>query len=198
MNKRSQSLPSRRPLSWAERHLARTLAPGIGLLALVGVISPCQAQYGLALEGGSLDNIDSIGLQLTLPQVVDRMSGSLRVRAYPEIQLTRFERHDEQLTQVGGFAIGRLGPADGGLRPFMEVGLGGNLFSRDHIGSRSLSTRFQFGELLGLGVAWGGHPNGDDRGESWLGLRYVHFSNAGIRHPNDGLDNLELIIGHRF
>lgn len=73
----------------------------------------------------------------------------------------------------------------------LEAGVGANLFSRTYIGNENISTAFQFGDSIGLlhrinGSAW------------ILGLRYTHYSNAGIRNPNPGLGYVQLRVSRAF
>jgi hypothetical protein len=79
-----------------------------------------------------------------------------------------------------------------GLTPFAEAGLGIHLLSETNIGSNDLSTAFQFGSLVGLGVGFG------ERGQYELSYRFTHISNADIKKPNDGLDLHLLKLGYRF
>ena len=70
---------------------------------------------------------------------------------------------------------------------FLEGGIGAALFLDTRVESRELSTAFQFEDRLALGMPWAG-------GE--LSLALTHYSNAGIRRPNDGFEVLAL--GYRF
>lgn len=64
---------------------------------------------------------------------------------------------------------------------YIEAGIGASLLSEryDNDGKR-FSTRFQFGDHIGLGYVF---SNSLD-----LGLKIQHFSNAGIKKPNPGVD----------
>lgn len=73
----------------------------------------------------------------------------------------------------------------------LEAGVGANLFLHTYIGDENISTAFQFGDSLGIlhrinGSAW------------ILGLRYTHYSNAGIRNPNPGLGYVQLRISREL
>ncbi|MBO9621085.1 MAG: acyloxyacyl hydrolase [Niabella sp.] len=72
---------------------------------------------------------------------------------------------------------------------FLEAGIGANvitpLYRRN---DRRFSTTFNFGDHLGIGARPFG-PKGIE-----FSLRYQHFSNAGIRHPNPGQNFLQLRI----
>jgi lipid A 3-O-deacylase len=78
------------------------------------------------------------------------------------------------------------------ITPFSEIGVGGHLLSDKEIGDRDLSTNFQFGSHLGVGLGFG------DKGRYELMYRYQHLSNADIEDPNQGI-NLHLVsFGYVF
>lgn len=64
---------------------------------------------------------------------------------------------------------------------YAEAGIGAHLLSKLYDNNdRQLSTRFQFGDHIGIGYVF---PNDAD-----IGLKIQHFSNGGIKQPNDGVD----------
>lgn len=74
---------------------------------------------------------------------------------------------------------------------YAEAGIGAHLFSEtyNNDGER-LSTKFQFGDHVGLGYVFDSSLD--------LSLRLQHFSNAGIKDPNDGVDLAVLRASYRF
>jgi len=87
----------------------------------------------------------------------------------------------------------RLEPAArSGLTVFLDAGIGVSLISHTRIDSRVLSTGFQFNELIGPGVRFGG------RGQFEIALRVQHTSNDGIREPNNGLTFRTLVFQYAF
>lgn len=76
--------------------------------------------------------------------------------------------------------------------PYVEGSVGLNLLTHTRIDDRQLSTAFQFGEFVGLGLAFG------DKREFDVGVRYQHVSNADIKKPNDGLTFGSLVFQYRF
>jgi lipid A 3-O-deacylase len=73
--------------------------------------------------------------------------------------------------------------------PYLEAGIGISLFSKTSIEKRELSSSFLFEDRIGFGVK---------RGVMDMGMRYMHYSNANIVEPNDGIDIFLLQLSHSF
>ncbi|RJG07195.1 acyloxyacyl hydrolase [Noviherbaspirillum cavernae] len=74
---------------------------------------------------------------------------------------------------------------------YAEAGIGIHYLSeRYDNGNRQLSTRFQFGDLLGIGYVF---QNNLD-----VGIRLQHFSNGGYRQPNDGVNFAFVRVSYGF
>lgn len=70
------------------------------------------------------------------------------------------------------------------VKPYIEAGIGVALFSRTEVEKNRLGTAFQFEDRLGFGLRFaGGHE---------VGIRAIHYSNAGISSTNDGVENYAL------
>ncbi len=65
------------------------------------------------------------------------------------------------------------------VKPYVEAGIGVAAFRHTRIENRNLGTAMQFEDRLGVGLRFG---------EQTLGLRAIHYSNAGIKKPNDGIE----------
>lgn len=65
------------------------------------------------------------------------------------------------------------------VRPYIEGGIGIAYIDEYHIADRNLSTNFQFEDRIGVGARIGFFD---------LNFRYMHYSNASIVGPNDGID----------
>ena len=73
---------------------------------------------------------------------------------------------------------------------YFDAGIGAHLLSNQRVSrDLSLSTRFQFGDHLGIGYRFARYD---------LGLRFQHLSNAGIRNPNPGINFLQLRLQYHF
>lgn len=71
----------------------------------------------------------------------------------------------------------------------LEAGIGANVFSGTRLGSKNISTAFQFGDFIGVMHHFEHSP--------WIvGLRFTHYSNADIKRPNPGQDYLQLRVSY--
>lgn len=73
-----------------------------------------------------------------------------------------------------------------GARPFIEAGVGVSLFSSTRVGHRNMSSGFHFEDRLGAGVQLASGTR--------LGVRAIHYSNAGLKMPNEGIESYALFI----
>jgi hypothetical protein len=96
------------------------------------------------------------------------------------------------VSQIGVTPVFRYQPGDAS-RWFFELGIGVNFTtpiyeSRD----KRFSTSFNFGDHIAAGYRFGAASRHE------VALRFQHFSNGGIRHPNPGEDFLQLRYTRRF
>lgn len=75
---------------------------------------------------------------------------------------------------------------------FVEFGIGISLLSDTNFAGKDVSTHYQFEDRLGLVYPL------DDEHSHLVALRYFHYSNAGFKKPNPGLDFLSLSYLHYF
>lgn len=68
------------------------------------------------------------------------------------------------------------------LVPYGEAGLGVALFNKNHVRDRRLGSNALFEITLGLGFRFGPLEQFD------FGYKFIHFSNAYLARPNDGLN----------
>ncbi len=77
----------------------------------------------------------------------------------------------------------------GNYTPYIEGGIGASLFLKTHIDRRDLSSAYLFEDRIGVGVLT----------DDWnIEARYMHYSNADIVQPNEGIDIFIFSIGKRF
>ena len=77
----------------------------------------------------------------------------------------------------------------GAWKPFIEAGVGASAFSRTKVGDKRLGGSLNFEDRLGFGVASGSHR---------LGFRVIHYSNAGLSKPNDGIESYNIYYAFKF
>jgi len=123
-------------------------------------------------------------------QWLSNLTGWLSV--YYEASANLWILRDDQvfafaLSPVFVYYFGRPGNL---VRPYLEGGIGAAGLSKTDIGdSREFSTEFQFEDRLGAGF----------RIKDWdLCFRYMHYSNASIVQPNDGIDILMLALARQL
>lgn len=81
----------------------------------------------------------------------------------------------------------------GAIRPYIEAGVGLRLLSHPTISDEyTLSTAFQFTEVVGVGAQFGAHQ------QYQAGFRYQHISNAGMKEPNPGINFTQLYLQYNF
>ncbi len=153
--------------------------------------------WTLSAAGAAEANVSKLGVIAGWTQPAPLWQGAqwrLRLRHEVELAAWRVPKARD-LLELGYSPVLRLErPLQGGHAVlFVEGSIGARLLSHTRVApERSLSTAFQFSDMLGVGVQWGAQAR------STLGLRYQHVSNLGIKRPNPGLDFGQLYYTHRF
>ena len=65
------------------------------------------------------------------------------------------------------------------VQPYIEAGIGVAAFADTDLEDNDLGSSFQFEARLGAGLRFSGQE---------IGIRALHYSNAGIKQPNDGVE----------
>lgn len=81
----------------------------------------------------------------------------------------------------------------GWFRPYFEAGIGVRVLThaRQTV-DRSMSSAFQFADLVGVGAQFGEHQNYQ------AGFRFQHLSNAGFDRPNPGINFSQVYVQYNF
>jgi lipid A 3-O-deacylase len=113
---------------------------------------------------------------------------------YHEISFNWWKYDHESIQQVAyspvfAYELGAFGT---GILPYLEGGIGVSYISEKMIKGRNMSSHFQFEDRIGVGVR-----AGEDRKHD-LNFGYLHYSNAGIKQPNDGIDIFILSYTYSF
>lgn len=74
--------------------------------------------------------------------------------------------------------------------PYIEAGIGLAAFSKTQVGDQRLGASFNFEDRIGFGLKL--------PGDQKVGVRAVHYSNAGIKQPNDGIESYSLFYSKGF
>ncbi|WP_068829823.1 acyloxyacyl hydrolase [Pseudomonas sp. BMS12] len=75
------------------------------------------------------------------------------------------------------------------VQPYIEAGIGVALFSSTEMEGNDLASSFQFEDRIGAGLRFSGQE---------IGIRALHYSNAGLKQPNDGVEAYTLHYRTRF
>jgi hypothetical protein len=102
-------------------------------------------------------------------------------------------RSSAWITQLGATPVLRWSMAESQSGWFVEAGIGANVLLPVYRSSdKSFSTAFNFGDHVSVGRTFG------ERGRHELALRAQHFSNAGIKQPNPGVNFVQLRYSWRW
>jgi lipid A 3-O-deacylase len=95
--------------------------------------------------------------------------------------------------EVGVTPVLRFVKSGGWFRPFIEAGVGVRLLSHTRITDDfSISTAFQFADMVGVGAIFG------DKQNYQAGFRFQHLSNASIKEPNPGINFSQVYLQYNF
>ena len=125
--------------------------------------------------------------------------GSGQLSGYWEVSMAGWSypsmdgRREAWLGQIGVVPTFRYRLAEGASPWFAELGVGASFMTTVYQTQRKrFSTSFNFADHVGFGRNFGVAQ------EHELSLRFEHFSNAGIKHPNPGENFVELRYSYRF
>ncbi len=103
--------------------------------------------------------------------------------AYFHTQGDQFGRY-KNIAIIGINPVFRFRPTNAiyGIVPYLEASVGLAAYNHRRLGHRNLGMNWSFEDLLGFGATFG------DRQQYDLSLHFLHFSNADIKRPNNGID----------
>ncbi|MFN3566593.1 MAG: acyloxyacyl hydrolase [Burkholderiaceae bacterium] len=181
---------------------AAALACAAAVLAIAPGTSLAEASRwrgGIAAEAGRGNGTDTLRLALVAAPAAPLWSRqTMSLAAFGEVSVARWQvpqpdaADRRRITAVGFTPYLRL--RDTRIEHwFFDFGIGLNTLSDLYeTGDRRFSTHFQFSDHLAVGRSFG------DEDAFELSWRFVHYSNAGIRRPNPGVNFQMLRIECRF
>lgn len=142
-----------------------------------------RSGFGMSLGyGQSKDDIDIYRVGLLKDWQVKWLKNATGyVNGYFELSYNHWKEgsdkvHGVALSPVFQYAFN---PSENDWYPYIEGGIGVTYIDEYFIGTRNLSSNFQFEDRIGLGFRF-------DRLD--LNFRYMHYSNASLKQPNHGID----------
>lgn len=174
-----------------------SLGVASALFAVSGMCVPVAAQsVDLSLVAGraSRHDIKKLGVIAGWTQPTPLWQGQdWRIALRHEVELSSWRVPDARdLVEFGYSPVFRLEHAQAGGAPgfFLEASIGVRLLSHTRLAPDvTMSTAFQFADMIGTGWQWG---------QSTLGVRFQHESNASIKEPNPGINFTEVYYRYRF
>lgn len=181
------------------RRTWNTLAVGCTLLVLQAALNTSHAvdSASLDLGRGNQTRMTRLGLQWKWDNKWWQSNGThiggywdLGLAKWQENRFQNVEGNSQSLTGIGITPVFRL-QSDTLTGPYGEVGIGAHYLSDlyDNNGRR-LSTRFEFGDRIGVGYVFREHLD--------LGLLFEHYSNGGIKKPNNGVNFAIVRMRYQF
>jgi lipid A 3-O-deacylase len=180
-----------------QRHV---LCGALGALLALGAASAHADQFGVQLGAGVADH--------------DVKKGDLGLVWDPGLQWWHFagfhftvvgEAHvaywhegaanavNPAIWEFGVTPVFRIIKDTGWFRPFFEAGVGIRFLSHvQETTDRTMSTSFQFADMVGVGAQFGEHQNYQ------AGFRFQHLSNADIKTPNPGINFTQVYLQYNF
>lgn len=113
------------------------------------------------------------------------------VQGYFELSYNRWEHGDEDVNAVAFSPVFQyvFHAGNSTWYPYIEAGIGVACLDDYLINFRNLSSKFQFEDRAGAGIRI---KNVD------ISFRYLHYSNASLKEPNDGIDILIATLAWYF
>jgi lipid A 3-O-deacylase len=166
-------------------------------IALSFAAMPAFAVDSFFVQGGTGKHVQSVNIGATWDWQWRHDYSVGTLTGYTEVELGRWQTtgrpSNDGFTEVGVTPVFRLYPGGIGNGWFIEAAVGASLISPVyHNDNKLFSTTFQFGDHLGAGVRFGAQQQHE------VALRFEHFSNGAIKHPNPGENFVQLRYAHRF
>lgn len=163
------------------------------LFCLLSGLVYASSDYGVSVNTGRGGHIDlhRVALQKTFSNTIYSFD-SFNIKGYHELAYGKFKGQDHSRSVISYTPVFVLDFDKlffDSYKYYVDLAVGVSRISHTHIDSRRISTKFQFEDRISFGITR----------ENWdLYLRYIHYSNASIKKPNDGIDIALLGLNYRF
>ena len=152
-----------------------------------------DANYGISVNAGKSNNIENyrLGIQKPFDSSVFEFE-SFTVHGFHEVGLNYWvgERNNvHALSYAPVFKLLFNSFQANEYQPYIDFGIGVALVSDTQIDDRNLSSAFLFEDRISIGISK----------DAWdFYIRYMHYSNAGLQTPNEGIDIYLAGINYNF
>jgi lipid A 3-O-deacylase len=179
------------------------LGATVAIASAMLLLAPTRAladQFGIEFAGGTADhgvNKGDLGLVWN-PGLSWWEAGGYHVEVVGEAHASYWDIRESGAVNSGIWELGvtpvlRFVRSTGRFRPYIEAGIGVRMLSHvRETADRTFSSSFQFADMVGVGLQFGSHQN------YRAGYRFQHLSNAGIKHPNPGINFSEVYVQYDF
>ncbi len=149
------------------------------LLASTALAGPYGVCLGVGAAHHDIDVFRAGVIREFSPRWFESRTGYLSW--YAELSCNAWAHEGEKVYGIGlsPVLVYHFETGNPAIRPYIEAGIGGAYINDYSINSQNLSSNVLFEDRIGIGVRIHKFD---------LNLRYMHYSNAGIENPNDGLD----------
>lgn len=163
---------------------------------LVGVLGLLHASHAWEIEvsagkTGNSKNTISLGVNKDWDSKFFESSVGY-LSGYWGISYTHWEKgkYDHSVSSVSFIPVFTYNfNTNSSIEPFIELGIGIAGFTKTKVDNKNLGSAFNFEDRFGFGAHIGDHT---------LGVRAIHYSNAGIKSPNDGIENYSIYYSYKF
>lgn len=121
-----------------------------------------------------------------------QLSKVVDLRIEPNVEHI-WARDHKSMFFAGASPVFRFSTSGKSVNPFADIGCGMSGGTTARILDRSFGKDFFFSPTAGAGVKFGGSSYGFS-----LFARWLHHSNAGFFHPNEGIDSEYVMLGYNF
>lgn len=159
--------------------MKKNLAALAPLLLLWAATLPAHALDGAAVEFGYGDREASLVRASVQWQQLQRLLPP-SIRLHWDLSIARWDSDTDAIYDVGFTPVFRYSGV--ARRPYLEAAIGLHWISSTAVHRHApFSTRFQFGDHVGIGYRFNRYE---------LSVRLQHLSNGGLRNPNPGINFL--------